>query len=164
VATSPLRDELAKACRAAQVVGAALLISLGMYAFAIDQIQRTRAPFTGFAPGVPHGLLRAILAACALAGLGLARVLQRLILANAALPPLARLNSAAIVALALCEATAIYGFTLFMLAGRPSDYYLFAALALVGFLFYFPRREAWEERAREMARDTTGPQSTPPRT
>ena len=144
------------------MIGGALLVSLGGYAFVVDQIQRTHAPFAGFAPGVPHDLLRVILAAFALAGLGVARVLQRLILANAALPPLARLHSAAVVALALCESVAIYGLVLFMLAGRPSDYYIFAALALVGFILYFPRREAWEGRARAMARDAAGRGLTPP--
>jgi len=37
---------------------------------------------------------------------------------------------------------------LFLIAGRASDYYVFAALSLVGFALYFPRREVWEERAR----------------
>jgi len=103
-----------------------------------------------------------ILAAFTLAGLGVARGLQPAILANAALPPLARLHSAAVVALALGEAVAIYGLVLVVLAGRPSDYYIFAALALVGFVLYFPRREAWEERARAMARDAAGRETAPP--
>ena len=142
-----------------QVIGGALLASLGTYAFVVAQIQRTHAPFAGFAPGVPHDPLRLVFAA-----LALARVVQRSVLANAALPPLGRLRTAAIAALALCEAIAIYGFVLFMLAGRASDYYVFAALALVGFVLYFPRREAWEARAREMTRDDAARGIRPPGT
>ena len=154
MAAAPPRDALAKACRTAQVIGAQFILSLGIYAFVIDQIQRTRAPFAGFVPGAPRDLLRWIFLALALAGLWLARVMQRSILANPATPLVGRLSSAAIVALALCEAIAIYGVVLFLLSGRVSDYYLFAALALVGFGIYFPRREAWQERARAMTRDT----------
>jgi hypothetical protein len=87
--------------------------------------------------------------ALALAGLGLTRVVQRAVFANQALPVL---TSAAVVALAQCEAIAVYGLVLFLLAGRVRDYYMFAALALVGFALYFPRREAWAEQARAMPR------------
>jgi hypothetical protein len=162
MAARPPRDELAKACRTAQMIGGAMLVSLGIYAFVANLIQQTHAPFAGFAPGAPHGLLRGVFAALALAGLGITRVVQRSILANAALPLLGRLSTAAIVALAQCEAIAVYGFVLFMLAGRPSDYYIFAALALVGFVLYFPRREAWEEQARAMTRDAAARGITPP--
>ena len=123
--------------------------------------EQTHAPFAGFAPGVPHGLLRWIFAALAVTGLGLTRVVQRSIRGNAALPLLGRLTNAAIVGLALCEAIAVYGFVLFMLAGRPIDYYGFAALALVGFLPVFPapwdlgragaHDDEWRRRARNHA-------------
>ena len=83
-----------------QVIGGALLASLGTYAFVVAQIQRTHAPFAGFAPGVPHDPLRLV----------------------------------------------------------------FAALALVGFVLYFPRREAWEARAREMTRDDAARGIRPPGT
>jgi len=146
------------------MIGGALLVSLGLYAIVVNQIQRVNAPFTGFAPGVPHDLLRWILAAVALATLGMVRVLQRLILANAALPPVRRLQNAAVVGLALCESVAIYGFVLFLVAGRASDFYVFAALAMVGFVLYFPRLEVWEERARAVARDAAGRRITPPGT
>jgi F0F1-type ATP synthase membrane subunit c/vacuolar-type H+-ATPase subunit K len=165
VAASPPRDEHAKACRTAQAIGVALLVSLGIYAVVIDQIQRTHAPFNGFVPGAPRDLLRAIFAALALANLGIVGVIQRSILANAALPLVGRLQSAAIVALALCEAVAIYGLVLFMLGGRAIDYYIFAALALVGFALYFPRQEAWQERAGRTAREDAAKRApTPSRT
>jgi len=164
VAVPPPPNELAKACRTAQTIGAALIVSLGAYAFVINQIQRTHAPFGGFAPGVLHDLLRWILAAVALATLGLVRFLQRTILANGALPLVSRLRSGAVVGLALCESVAIYGLVLFMIAGRASDFYVFAALALAGFVLYFPRLQTWEERARATARDAAGRGITPPGT
>jgi hypothetical protein len=41
---------------------------------------------------------------------------------------------------------------LFIIGGRAIDYYIFAALALVGFARFFPRQEAWHELASTMAR------------
>jgi len=139
-----------------------MLVSLGLYAFIANVIQKIREPFAGFAPGAPHDLVRWIFVALALAGLGLVRVVQRPILANVALPLPNRLTTASIVALAQCEAIAIYGLVLFLLAGRASDYYLFAAVALVGFALYFPRREAWEQQARALPRAAAGRGIKPP--
>ena len=146
------------------MIAGAMLVSLGLYAFVIHHIQRAYAPFGGFAPGAPHDLLRWTLAALALATLGLVRFLQRTILANAALPLVTRLRAAAVVGLALCESVAIDGFVLFLVAGRASDFYVFATLAMVGFVLYFPRLEVWEERARAVARDAAGRRITPPGT
>lgn len=164
VAVPQPRDELPKACRTAQMIGVAMLVSLGLYALVATLIQKTREPFAGFAPGAPHDLLRWIFVALALAGLGLVRVIQRPILANAAIPLPNRLTTATIVALAQCEAVAVYGLVLFLLAGHASDYYLFAAVALVGFALYFPRRESWEQQARELTRDAAGRGIRPPGT
>jgi hypothetical protein len=162
VAVPASRDELAKTCRTAQVLGAQLVGCLVLYAIVLHLIQQTRAPFSGYAPGLPHNLFRAIFAGLALAGVGLARFLQRSILERAAAPVSALLTTAALVALALCEAIAIYGFVLFLLTGRASDYYLFAALSAVGFALYFPRREAWEEQAREITHRAAGHAIRPP--
>jgi len=163
VAVPPPRDELAKACRTAQVIGAQLVGCLVIYAFVLNLLQQTRAPFSGYAPGLPHDLLRVICAVLALAGLGLARFLQQSILERAAATPVPALNTAAIVALSLCEVVAIYGFVLFLLTGRASDYYLFAALSAIGFALYFPRREAWDEQAREITHRASGRATGPPR-
>src|SRR5262249_7749894 len=105
--------------------------------------------------------LRWIFAALALVGLWGARRTQRSVLASSALPLVGRLSTAAIVALASCETIALYGLVLFLLAGRAIDYYIFAGLALVGFGIHFPRREAWEERVRDIARDTAERRITP---
>ncbi len=144
------------------MLGWQLLGSLVLYAIVLNLFQQARAPFSGYAPGLPHNLLRAIFAVLALAGLGLARFLQRSILERPASPVSALLTTAALVALALCEAIAIYGFVLFLLTGRASDYYLFAALSAVGFALYFPRREAWQEQARAIAQRAAGRAIGPP--
>src|SRR5437773_10092076 len=145
------RDELGKACRTARVIGGAMVVSLGLYAVVVSQIQRANAPFAGFAPGVPHDLVRWILAAVALATLGLVRFLQRTILPNAALPPVRRLHTAAVVGLALCESVAIYGFVLFMFRVRSSDVYVSTALAPIRFVLYFPRLQSCAAPARAVA-------------
>ncbi|MBI1962183.1 MAG: hypothetical protein HYV94_18095 [Candidatus Rokubacteria bacterium] len=145
MAVRPPPDALGRAYRTARAVGGAMVLSLAVFAVVVAQIRRANAPFAGFAPGVPHDLLRWIFAAFALADLWLVRFMRTKILANAALPPVQRLLSAAIVGLANCEAIALYGFVLFVLAGRVTDYYVFAGLALLGFALYFPRRQAWED-------------------
>ncbi len=167
MAVPPPRDELAKACRTAQVIGWQLLGSLVVYAIVLNLFQHARAPFSGYVPGLSHNLLRAIFVALALVNLGLAGFIQRSILERSILEKPASsvpalLTSAAVVALALCEAIAICGVVLFFLTGRASDYYLFAALSAVGFVRYFPRRERWEEQARAIAQRAAGLAIGPP--
>jgi len=128
-----------------------------MYAVVVEMIRTQMAPFTGFVPTAPLGLLRPALAVMAVVGLAVAKILRSSILGRPAAiasvpgvsPFVQRLLPASIVTLALCEAIAIYGVVLFLLGGRRSDFYGFAAGALLAFAFYFPRRSQWEEWAHQ---------------
>jgi hypothetical protein len=47
---------------------------------------------------------------------------------------------------------AIYGLVLFLIGGRPLDFYGFAFVSLVAMAVHFPRLTPWEVRARDAAR------------
>ena len=151
-------DELARGCRQAQRIGAMLVLALLTYALVVEMIRTQRAPFTGFAPAVPLGLLRLLLAAMAVLGLVVVNIVRSKIIAGRVTgaspvvgrPPLVqRLLTASLVTLATCQAIAIYGLVLFLLGGQRADFYGFAAFALLGFALYFPRRSQWEAWAQQ---------------
>ena len=48
---------------------------------------------------------------------------------------------------ALCDATALFGFVLFLLAGNIMDMYIFAAISLALFAVFFPKYSRWTELA-----------------
>lgn len=152
--------DVRQGCRRAQLVGAGLVLAVMMYAVVVEQLGRGFAPFHGFAPDVPVGVLRIALLAAAIANLVVGRVLRHKL--GAAAPAITptrdasavtrRLFTESVIELALSEAVAVYGLILFLLGGRPLDFYGFAALSLVAFALYFPRQSRWEDRARELSR------------
>jgi hypothetical protein len=147
-------DELARGLRHAQLVGGALVFAIAMFAYVAEMIRTQQAPFVGFVPTAPLGLLRLVLAAMAVFDLVVVNIVRQKIVAGRAAAgqgaPLAqRLLNASIVALGMCESIAIYGFVLFLLGGQRADFYAFAAFALLGFAIYFPRRSQWEAWARQ---------------
>jgi hypothetical protein len=140
-----------------------LVLAVVMYAFIVESLGRAFAPFHGLAPDVNLGVLRIVLVAMAVANLGVARLLRhRLRLAptpalaitptRRTSPLVQRLFTERLVDLVLSESIAVYGLVLFLLGGRPLDFYGFAALSLVAFAVYFPRLSQWEDRAREQRR------------
>jgi len=58
------------------------------------------------------------------------------------------LSTTAIITLALCEAVAVLGLVLFLLAGQGMDFYIFMVISLGFFYLFFPQYEQWEERIR----------------
>src|SRR5204862_4585563 len=120
------------------------------YAFVAETIRTQQAPFIGFVPAAPIGAFRAVLAGMTLVNLLVARIIPRNIRARRAAGPAAqRLLTASVVALAMCEAIAIYGFVLFLLGGRPTGLYAFATRSLLGVRRHFPRGSQWEAWAHE---------------
>jgi len=151
-------DDLARGCRQAQVIGGALVAALATYAFVVEMVRTQKAPFMGHAPTVPLPLLRLVLAVMSGLGLVFVNVVRRRIVAGrtvasspgaAPIPLVQRLLTASIVALAMCEAIAIYGLVLFLVGGQRLDFYGFAAFALLAFAAYFPRRSQWEAWAQQ---------------
>lgn len=55
-----------------------------------------------------------------------------------------RLFTASIVGYALSEAVTILGLCLFILSGKPLDFYLFLSISLLFFFNYVPKYAQWE--------------------
>jgi len=67
-------------------------------------------------------------------------------------PVIQRYTTAMIVALAMCEAIAIYGLVLFLLGKNQIDLALFTALAAAGMIGYFPKQTELIDLAKKYAR------------
>ena len=142
--------------RATRIIAAAMIVSLVVYAALIELIKIQFAPFRGFAR-FPEELLRVLrlaLLATALVEVGLIRILRRALTAArpGAAAPGPRLQTASVVTFGLCESVGIFGVVLFVTFGSSADFYLFLVLSLGLFAFYFPRRDQWEEWARQAGR------------
>jgi len=150
--------DLPARCRVAQMIGGALVAAVVVYAILVEVIRARRGGFAGFATAAPIDTLRTVFIVLAIADLALIRFIRARILApparggtaagNTAPPLTQRLLNASVVSLSMCLAIAVYGLVLFLLGGRPVDFYSFAIVALLGLAVFFPRQSQWEEWAR----------------
>src|SRR5438128_1567135 len=58
-------DELARVCRQAQLIGGMLVLTVPVFAFVVEMLRTNQAPFLGFSPKAPLGLLRFVFATMA---------------------------------------------------------------------------------------------------
>ena len=123
-------------------VGLALIGSVFIYAVVVEVLKRVLAPFPGFAALNPTQaqMLKYLFIALAFADFFLIKFIQRILGART----VDQLAQAAIVTFALCEAVALFGLVLFLLAGNAMDFYTFMFLSLFYFWFFFPRYQDWE--------------------
>ncbi len=152
-------SSLKEAYRRTAIIGAAMVLSLVGYIAVAVVIRTVASPFRGLAPGVDRTLLRNVLLAVAIAGLGLVPLLRGRLLHDSATTGvpgsakaadlIAALTTSSIVGLALAESIAILGLVLFLLAGQQGDFVLFLGLSLIGFILFFPRYQRWEELAKK---------------
>jgi len=154
---SGVPPDLPARCRLAQMIGGALVAAVVVYAILVEVLRARRGGFAGFAPGVPIDVLRTVFIVLAVVDLAVIRFIRSRILNPPAragqpvgsVPPMTqRFLNASVVSLSLCLAIAIYGLVLFLLGGRPVDFYSFAIVALLGLAVFFPRQSQWEEWAR----------------
>lgn len=149
--------DLPAQCRVARVIGAALVLVVFVYAIPVEVIRARRGGFAGFAPAAPVDILRMLLVVATIADRVLVRFIRSRMLAappsaarpaGSASPPTQRLFTASIVSMTMCLAVAMYGLVLFLIGGRPLDFYGFAVVSVLGLAVYFPRLGQWEEWAR----------------
>jgi F0F1-type ATP synthase membrane subunit c/vacuolar-type H+-ATPase subunit K len=152
-------ESLKKAYQASAITCAGMITSLFLYAIVVEVIKAEHRPFAGFASFPEIQILRYIFYGLAVFQLWVMRILQRSLLKKAPTDDLqaltARLSTSAIVIYALCEAPAIYGMALFLLAGFYKDFYVLLACSLALLLFHFPRYSRWEEWIGEGSRLTS---------
>ena len=131
---------------AVNFIGLAMIAAVFVYAGVVELIKWKLAPFAGFAKLDPQtaALLKYAFLALAAAQFGIIKAVQKILPTRSA----DNLSQAAVITLALCETVAVLGLVLFLLAGNPVDFYIFMAISLGFFYFFFPKYEQWEERVR----------------
>lgn len=138
----------------ANFVGLAMIGSVFICAVVVEVMQRSLAPFAGFAGLTPA---QAQLLKYVFVGLGLGHFFLLKFIPKILAPRSVQgLFQAAIVTLALCEAVAIFGLVLFFLTGKAYDFYLFFALSLFYFYLFYPKYTHWEQ-----VRRANSPEPTP---
>ena len=129
---------------AVNFIGLAMIAAVFVYAGVVELIKWQLAPFAGFAKLDPRtvGLLTYGFLALAAAQFGIIKVVQKILPTRSA----DNLTQAAVITFALCEAVAVLGLVLFLLAGNPMDFYIFMLISLGFFYLFFPKYKQWEQR------------------
>jgi len=129
---------------AVNFIGLAMIAAVFVFAGVVELIKWQLAPFAGFARLDPRtvGLLKYAFLALAAAQYGIIKAIRKILPAKSA----ANLAQAAVITFALCEAVALLGLVLFLLAGNSMDFYVFMVISLGFFYLFFPKYEQWEQR------------------
>ncbi|MGO8761729.1 MAG: hypothetical protein ACLP2P_06115 [Desulfobaccales bacterium] len=129
---------------AVNFIGLAMIAAVFVYAGVVELLKWRWAPFAGFARFDPHtiSLLKYAFLALAAAQYGIIKALQKILPAKS----VDHLAQAAVITFALCEAVALFGLVLFLLAGNAMDFYVFMVISLGFFTLFFPKYAQWEQR------------------
>ena len=151
-----MRDEtghLETGRRVAAMIYGAMMGSVLLYAVAVEVVNFSQAPFSGFAASTMDPMVRYSLWGVALLQIILIGLVRRSLLAKSAsaapVASVAKLITVAIVTAALAEIPAILGLVLFMVSGLRADFYGLLTLSLALLATWFPRLESWREWAAE---------------
>jgi F0F1-type ATP synthase membrane subunit c/vacuolar-type H+-ATPase subunit K len=144
--SAPTAPTLKARYLAVNFIGLAMIAAVFVYAGVVELIKWRWAPFAGFAPLPPQtaNLLKYIFLALAAGQYFIIKAVQKIVLAQST----DNLPQAAVITLALCEAVALLGLVLFLLAGRALDFYIFMVISLGYFYWFFPKYEEWEKLVR----------------
>src|SRR5260370_4547414 len=129
---------------AAMIYGA-MMGSVLLYAVAVEVVNLSQAPFSGFAGTPLDPMVRYALWGVALVQVMLILVVRRSLLAKS--PGPAPGASIAIVTAALAEIPAVLGLVLFMVSGLRADFYALLTLSLLLLATWFPRLPCLRECA-----------------
>ena len=131
---------------AVNFIGLAMIAAVFVYAGVVELIKWKLAPFAGFAKLEPHtaDLLKYVFMALAAVQFGIIKAVQKILPSRS----VDNLSTTAVITFALCEAVAILGLVLFLLAGQGLDFYIFMVISLGFFTLFFPKYEQWEQRVR----------------
>src|SRR5882672_11884583 len=135
--------------RVAAMIYGAMMGSVLLYAVAVEVVNLSQAPFSGFAGTPLDPMVRYALWGVALVQVMLILVVRRSLLAKstgpAAAAPTASIAKLITVTAALAEIPAVLGLVLFMVSGLRADFYALLTLSLMLLATWFPRLESWRE-------------------
>jgi len=131
---------------AVNFIGLAMIAAVFVYAGVVELIKWQLAPFAGFAQLDPHtaAFIKYAFLALAAAQFGVIKIVQKILPTRS----VENLSVTAIITFALCEAVAVLGLVLFLLAGNSLDFYIFMVISLGFFTLFFPKYDQWEQRMR----------------
>ena len=131
---------------AVNFIGLAMIAAVFVYAGVVELIKWQLAPFAGFAKLDPHtaAFIKYTFLALAAAQFVVIKAVQKILPTRS----VDNLPQTAIITFALCEAVAVLGLVLFLLAGNPMDFYIFMVISLGFFTLFFPKYDQWEQRLR----------------
>ena len=144
--------------RLVTIIWVAMIASVIVYWLVVELM--TRVVEYRFGGSVPE-VLRWVLLGVAFVLPFAATLVRRSMLAAsgptpAGTPPEVRVQTAAVITFALCEASAVLGLVWFMLTARPEEFYPFLVIALASLVYHRPRYADWEAWVRERAQHRTG--------
>jgi len=167
-------EELRNRYRITALIGAAMIAGVFVY-LGVAEFIKNSYPIPAWAnPSPQWKILRIALFAVALSEIVGMALIKRLLLyagisapqSNASSPSLAalaqKLATTSIILFAFSESIAIYGLVDFFITGISRDLYIFIALSILAFAFYFPRYSQWEKYVREKVGASPGGAATPP--
>jgi hypothetical protein len=139
--------------RVAAIIYGAMAGSVVLYAVAVEVVNATQAPFTGFAPHPMDPMVRYALWGVALFQAMLIGTVRRSLLTRSSSErgssSVGKLITVAIVTAALAEIPVILGLVLFMVSGLRADFYALLALSLGLLATWFPRLDSWRQWVAE---------------
>ena len=150
------RGSMLERFRTTAIVWLAMLLSVVMYAFVVESIHRGWIDSGQPAETLNGDQIHLILLGLSVLSFFLAGAVKSVMLRGLdattqgeSVPAEAgrRLQGATIVAAAISESIAIMGLVEYMLIRRHGSFYLFAALALIGFMIHAPRVSQWMHHA-----------------
>lgn len=144
--------------RIVRILHFGFLMTLVFYAILVQLLPMVLGSFSGLGGTAPIRPIRGLLYGGGALAVGAVLVLKPRLLSVQGLgrptgePDLVRdlrlLHTRQIALTAMAELAATSGLLLFLLSGVPADFYLLAALSLLGLLALTPRRDLWESLAR----------------
>ncbi len=138
--------------RTTRIVAVGMVAALIVYAGVVELLRTRLTSLPAPLPPATVRTLRRALLAVALGQAALIPTLRRALLTPRPGAPAAgpRLQTVSIAVFAMCESVGVYGVVLFVLSRATIDFYPFFVLALGLFAVHFPRRERWDQWARQM--------------
>jgi hypothetical protein len=153
------------------IAGMLMITCLFVYLVIVEYITRTFTPFTGFADVQEAHYVRIVLLTASAFLIVCIGIIKKRLLAMKPSPSstyqaaprfsfsIRHLVLASVLSYILSEVIALFGLTLFLIAGNTFNYYIFMALSLLSFIIHFPRYSQWETYMAEPSRQGYRPGS-----